>query len=447
MSSTDVMIDQTVRLKFLAIDEATRAALREFRPILDKAIDPILAKIYHNIDQFSAAATIYARMGDYETIKQGQRRHFIDFLFTGAFSDEYFANVIRAAQARQKIGLEPRWYLGCYSVIMQGINEVAVRAYRWRPERLAFVLAAINRAMMLDIDLAISVYIQAGRDSAAALLGQHAETFERDVSGTVGAVASAATQMRATAHTMSATVDHATRQANEVRDAAQLASTSVQTVASATEELSASILEISQQVNQSSQVAQAAVAEAERTNALVQGLNEAAARISDVVRLITDIASQTNLLALNATIEAARAGDAGKGFAVVAGEVKTLANQTARATDEISQQIASVQSATRDAVEAIGTIGGTINRINEITATIAAAVEEQGAATQEISRSVQGAAEGTRTVSTIIVAVSDTVGQTGQAAQEVLTASDQLSERSVDLSRKVDAFVTNIRAA
>ncbi|MEO0035415.1 MAG: hypothetical protein RLZZ501_1438 [Pseudomonadota bacterium] len=274
-----------------------------------------------------------------------------------------------------------------------------------------------------------------------------ADGFEGSVKQVAETITHASGELENAAARVSSSIDTASHQATRVADAAEQASANVQTVAAAAEELSASIAEISRQVSQSAQISTEAAADAEKTNQLVEGLATTAARIGEVVGLITDIAAQTNLLALNATIEAARAGDAGKGFAVVAGEVKTLANQTARATEEISQQITSVQNATRDAVEAIGTIGGTINRINEITATIAAAVEEQGAATQEISRSVQGAAEGTRTVSTIIVAVSDTVGQTGQAAQEVLAASDQLSERSVDLSRKVDAFVTNIRAA
>ena len=443
----EIDLDQMARLNFLAIDPATREALREFRPILEKNIDSILEEIYRNIDNFKGAAEAYSRLGTYSALCQGQRRHFVDFLFTGDFSNEYFENVTRAAQARQKVGLEPRWYLGCYSLIIRRVNEVAVRAYRWRPERLAFLLTAINRAFMLDIDLAISVYIQASQESAAAILHQHAYTFERDISGTVGGFTTAANQMRTTAHAMNATADHATRQAQEVRSAAAQASASVQTVASAAEELSASIQEISHQVSQSAQVAQSAVAEAERTNTLVQGLNTAAAKINDVIGLITDIASQTNLLALNATIEAARAGEAGKGFAVVAGEVKILASQTARATEEISHQISAVQTATRDAVTAIQSIGGTINRINGISAMIAAAIEEQGAATQEISRSVQGAAEGTRRVSEIITSVSDTVGHTGQAAQEVLSASDQLSSRSTDLSHRVETFVADIRAS
>jgi len=189
-----------------------------------------------------------------------------------------------------------------------------------------------------------------------------------------------------------------------------------------------------------------AVEEAQRTNVKVQGLAEAAGKIGDVVRLINDIASQTNLLALNATIEAARAGDAGKGFAVVAGEVKSLANQTAKATDEISAQIVAVQNATKDAVAAIQGIGNTIARINEIASTIAAAVEEQGAATQEIARNVQQAAHSGATLTTNISSVSSAAENTGQAAGEVMGAASSLSQQAEHMTGQVGAFLGKIRS-
>jgi methyl-accepting chemotaxis protein len=279
------------------------------------------------------------------------------------------------------------------------------------------------------------------------LMNKLADDFESGVRTSLDTLASAATEMRATSQGMSATAEETSAQATTVAAAAEQASVNVQTVASATEELSSSVAEIGRQVTQSTKIAGEAVIEANRTNTTVQGLSAAAQKIGDVVKLISDIASQTNLLALNATIEAARAGDAGKGFAVVASEVKSLANQTAKATEEISAQVAAMQGATVEAVEAIKSIGGTIRAINEIATTIASAVEEQGAATQEIARNVHEAAQGTGQVSSNIVGVNQAAGETGAAANQVLLSAEELGKQAETLRRDVDRFVANIRAA
>ncbi|WP_316978571.1 methyl-accepting chemotaxis protein [Shumkonia mesophila] len=274
-----------------------------------------------------------------------------------------------------------------------------------------------------------------------------ADTFEASVGHVVGQVSSAATEMRSSSEAMSATAEEATRQASAVAAASEQASANVQTVASAAEELSSSISEISRQVTQASQIASAAVTEAEQTNVKVQGLAAAAQKIGEVVALITDIAEQTNLLALNATIEAARAGDAGKGFAVVASEVKNLANQTAKATDEIGAQIAGIQSATREAVSAIESITKTISQINEVNSGVASAVEEQGAATQEIARNVEQAAAGTQEVSANISGVSQAANETGAAATQIQSTAADLSRQSETLRAEVDKFLASVRAA
>jgi len=287
---------------------------------------------------------------------------------------------------------------------------------------------------------------QRARDERKQTLDQMADNFESSVKTVVETVAASATQMQQTAGSMSATAEQTKRQAAAVADAADQASGNVQTVASASEELSASINEIARQVCESSRVSQSAVTEAARTDQMVAGLAEAVGKIGEVVSLINDIAAQTNLLALNATIEAARAGEAGKGFAVVASEVKDLANQTARATDEIGNQIAAVQSATQNAVGAIRTIGGTIGHINEINAAIAIAVEQQGAATQEISRNVQQASDGTRLVSHNIGGVTEAAAETGSAATQVLGAAGALSQQSGVLRNEVDKFILRVRA-
>jgi len=234
---------------------------------------------------------------------------------------------------------------------------------------------------------------------------------------------------------------------NAVASAAEETSVNVQTVSAGTEQLSSSVAEIGRQVVTSAEIARKAVNEATATDATMRGLADNASRISVVVDLIQVIASQTNLLALNATIEAARAGEAGRGFAVVASEVKSLASQTAKATEEIRAQIATMQSVTTSAVSAIRNIGQTIGEINDVTTAIAAAVEQQGAATREIARNVQHAAGGTSEVSSNIVGVSTASAEAGTAAGEVLKASDALRREAEGLRAEVDAFLTNIRAA
>jgi methyl-accepting chemotaxis protein len=256
-----------------------------------------------------------------------------------------------------------------------------------------------------------------------------------------------ANSMQLTAQSMSTTADQSSALVNAVASAAEETSVNVQTVSSGTEELSSSISEIGRQVTNSAQIARKAVSEAGATDATMQGLAENAGRISVVIDLIQSIASQTNLLALNATIEAARAGEAGRGFAVVASEVKNLANQTAKATDEIRSQIANMQTVTTSAVGAIRNIGQTIGEINEVTTAIAAAVEEQGASTREIARNIQHAAGATAEVSSNIVGVSTASAEAGSAAGDVLSASSALRREAEILGSEIDAFLSNIRAA
>ncbi|MCZ4282390.1 HAMP domain-containing methyl-accepting chemotaxis protein [Kiloniella laminariae] len=274
-----------------------------------------------------------------------------------------------------------------------------------------------------------------------------ADRFENEVKGIVQTVSAAATEMRSTAESMQVTAGNTSQQAVAVTSASEHASGNVQTVAAAAEELSSSINEISRQVSQSTTIAGDAVDRADDANQQVTGLLAASTKIGEVIKLISDIAEQTNLLALNATIEAARAGDAGKGFAVVASEVKSLATQTAKATEEISLQITGIQGATDTAADAIGKITGTIKQINEITASVAAAVEEQGAATQEISRNVQEAAAATSEVTTTISDVTGGVEETGRSAQDVLAAASELSQQAEMLNVQVDNFIHEIRSA
>lgn len=274
-----------------------------------------------------------------------------------------------------------------------------------------------------------------------------AARFESGVGGIVNAVGSAASELRTTASSMANTAQEATRQSATVAAASEEATQNAQAVAAAIEELNASINEIAQQVNESAKVASAAVVQANDTNSEVLGLAEAAQKIGDVVKLISEIAAQTNLLALNATIEAARAGEAGRGFAVVASDVKTLATQTSKATEEISAQVGAIQAATQSSVGAIEAITRTIGRVNEIASAIASAVEEQGAATREIAHNVAEAARSTGEVSINIQGVDKAARGTGAAAARVVESATELSRNGETLKTEVDLFLRDVRAA
>jgi methyl-accepting chemotaxis protein len=278
-------------------------------------------------------------------------------------------------------------------------------------------------------------------------LAELAESFRESVGAVVDKVSAAASDMEVTAQSMTSTAEETSNQATTVAAVSEQASSNVRTVAAAAEELATSVAEISRQVAQCAEIAGTAVRDAGSTNEEIQGLAVAAQKIGDVINLINEIAGQTNLLALNATIEAARAGEAGKGFAVVASEVKALADQTAKATEEISHQIAGMQAATDRSVTAIQGIGEVIAKIDEIATGIASAVEEQDATTHEIARNVQEAASGTAQVSENITGVTEAAASTGSASAQVLNAAAELSRQSVELRREVETFLTAIKAA
>lgn len=340
---------------------------------------------------------------------------------------------------------------GAMSALAAGDLKVHIPAAQNKDE-----IGAMAKAVQVFKENAVKVeemrreQEEATRKSAAerreAML-QLANQFEASVMDIVRHATASAAELRATAETMTEAATQTDAQAASVETAASETSNNVQTVATAAEELTSSISEISRQVQEAAEISSKAAVEAERTNERVKLLSAAAERIGDVVNLINDIASQTNLLALNATIEAARAGESGKGFAVVASEVKNLASQTAKATEEISQQISAVQEETRSTVEDIQAIGGTIQKVQRISSGIAAAVEEQGAATNEIARNVQQAAMGTQTVFNNIGAVKNAAASTGAAAGQVLSSAKELAESSHELEGQINKFLSTVRTA
>ncbi len=447
MAATEDDSDLGVRRRFLGLDAEACQLLAAFWPTIEPRLPEIIEGFYRHLVTIPHLKQMVGEQ--IPRLKQAQASHWRR-LFSGRFDAAYFSGVQTIGNVHHKIGLEPRWYIGGYAYVLNRLVALAIRAHRWSPQKLASLIAAVNAGVMLDMDIAISVYQEAliaEKVQRAQRLDALLRGFEARTAVLVGMVASAATELESTSRAMASTTGETVAQATNVAAAVEAASINVQTVASAAEELSASISEIARQVAQSSEIADRAVEDANRTDAIVKTLAEGAQKIGDVVGLISTIAGQTNLLALNATIEAARAGDAGKGFAVVASEVKSLANQTAKATDDISRQIAQIQLATKEAVTAIEAITQTIGEVSRIATAIAAAVEEQGAATQEIARNIHEAATGTHQVSVSIAGVSRGASETGAAATGVHDAAGELSKQAEGLSGDVQHFVTEVKAA
>jgi methyl-accepting chemotaxis protein len=440
------------RLRFNMIDQETVANLREAKSFILAELPIILDAFYDHVGKFAETAKFFRSREHMMHAKKMQMQHWA-IIMDGQFDESYESSVTRIGEVHNKLGLEPRWYIGGYNALVSGLvnaiaNRMPIRRFdRGGARKKANLQTAVIKASMLDMDFAIAVYIEAGRRDRHSVLERLASDFERTIGGVVGIVASAATELQAAAQTMTSSASEAAAQSLAVDSASRNASSSVQSVAAATEQLTSSIQEISRQVIESARISTEAAHEADQTAEKMRRLSEGAQKIGTVIDLINNIAGQTNLLALNATIEAARAGEAGRGFAVVAAEVKSLAEQTAKATAEIAGQVGDIQGATTESVAAIGAITSTIKNMNEISTTIAAAVEQQGAATNEISRSVQQAAKGTGEVSAKVSTITQSSGETGAAASQVLTAASELSCQSEQLRAEVDKFLATVRAA
>jgi hypothetical protein len=440
------------RLEFNQIDEATGALLRRHKNFIVGELPALLDRFYAHVGRYDEAASMFKSPQHMAGAKAAQIRHWGEIM-EGRFDDAYAASVHRIGEAHHRIGLEPRWYIGGYNALISGLMHVIAakmptsapaskgffdKAVPRSIEEIVALQTAVVRAALLDMDLAISVYFEAGQRDLRLLASSVVDMS--------ALVATTAGELEGAANGMSGTARKSSDQSAAVAAAAEQASANVRTVAQAADELSRSVQEIGRQVANSADVARKAVRGATNASQKVRDLSASSAQIGSVVELISGIASQTNLLALNATIEAARAGEAGKGFAVVAQEVKSLAAQTSQATAGIGSQINAIQAATADAVSSIEAITSVIDAMSDIATAIATAVEEQGSATNEIARNVQEAAQGTEDVAANTTGLSNAAQETGTAAGQVMSSARDLGAKAEQL-RNLAAGFTKTRAA
>jgi len=440
------------RLSFNKLDPAAIKLLRDHSKLILSILPGVLDGFYEHIGQYAETKAFFRDHTHMMHAKEKQLEHW-RIIAEGRFDENYVASVTQIGEVHNKLGLEPRWYIGGYNFLVSGVVDAISRSMPVgytggkRRQQLRHLQIAIIRASMLDMDYAIDVYLKAGVRDRHQTLERLASQFESSVGGVVDGVSAAAQHLTEASQSLRIGAEETSGKVAAVSVSSDETAVNVQTVASATEEMASSVTEISRQVSSSTQLSSKAVDSARETNEKVQSLTSAAQVIGDVVGLINDIAEKTNLLALNATIEAARAGEAGKGFAVVASEVKQLAEQTAKATAEIGSQVSAIQGATSDAASAIGSISKIIEEMNVISTAIASAVEEQDAATHEIARNVDEAARGTQSLSDNIAGVNKAAEMTGASSQQIHSSASQLAEQSTYLKEEVGKFLVSVRSA
>lgn len=435
------------RLEFMGIDDGVcqelRAVWKDISPELPKILERFYAHMHRQPQLSKMIGTQQSRLVSAQLQHWGR-------LFSGSFDVSYVEGIRRIGLIHNKIGLEPRWYIGGYAFVLNELVNALSKKHRFSGSSLARKLVVVNQAVMLDMDFALSVYHEAfvqDRQKKGEMLSQAVSAFSSAVQESLEISGQASNALSDSATALDAATGSASTLAVQVTTAAERSASNMQSGAAATEQLAASVREIGEQASRSADVARHALDSSLRTKESVTGLAEQAREIGDVVDLIERIAAQTNLLALNATIEAARAGEMGKGFAVVAQEVKTLANQTAKATTEIGSRIGAIQEATQRSVSDIENIGRIMEELSGIATAIAAAVEEQAAVTSEIAVNVHQTTDHTHAVVRSIESLTGSTASAAAAAQNVSSAKHTLDHQLQRLRHDIDQFLATARAA
>ncbi|MCB1783941.1 MAG: globin-coupled sensor protein [Alphaproteobacteria bacterium] len=443
------------RLEFLKIDQKTSQNLRKAKPVVEEAMPLVLDSFYSYIKQWPNLSALFSGPDHMNAAKNMQMKHWSNIV-TGEYNTNYIESVTRIGNTHNRIGLEPRWYIGGYAVLVTGMVTALCEKYlstgssgflqASKKQEFEAVLNAFMKAALLDMDMAISTYFDAGKQEMEAKLDDLAEEFDNSVAGFIRDMSVSAEELGATSKTLDSLSKMGLKRAEDLSVASSVSAENVNAVAGASEQMLASIKEINTQINKASTISSTAVVKTQEAGSTITELKGLSERIGEVINLIQDIAEQTNLLALNATIEAARAGDAGKGFAVVASEVKALASQTAKATEDISLQITAIQTATEASVTDIKDVTETVAQINEIATSISSAMEEQSAAIQEIVSNTQSASDKTREVTGVVHDVSSSANETQNASSNVNEAATELAKRVDGLRGAVEVFLANIKA-